>query len=124
MVIRSCRKLLDHKATNECWRKIKNFNGNEYFESNEGQEKVINRDINIELLELLTVMPGCSEVVYGDIDTRMDVDDEYDMTDNDTIEVVNEERTDDPDKNDNEDEDEGVPDVKELSVMTKVIKPL
>jgi hypothetical protein len=104
-VIRSWRKLLDHKATNECWGTINNFNETENFESSEGQEKVIDRDIDTELLELLAEMPRCSEIVRGDINAWMDADDEHDMTDNDIIDMVNEERTNDPDENDDEEDE-------------------
>ncbi|XKL64308.1 hypothetical protein PGB90_004394 [Kerria lacca] len=106
-VIRSWRKLLDHKATNECCEKIKNFNKDENFESSEGQEKVINRDIDTELLQSLTKMPECSEVVQGDVDAWVDADDECDITDNDIIEIANGERTNDLDKNDDESVPEG-----------------
>lgn len=96
-IVKSWRKLLDHKASNQ-WNAVTSI----VTEESEDQKKVSKQDS--EILSLLQKLPGCDNAVIQDVYEWMSKDDDFEYTDGDIVQLVTrmgEEGT----ENDNEEEE-------------------
>ena len=73
-IVRSWRKLLDHKATDKAWGNFKNQKEGENLSgtvTNENLEEIVDPEEDRRLIELLREIPGCSDMVKEDVEAWM-----------------------------------------------------
>lgn len=100
-IVRSWRKLLDHKATHVWWEQD---NENEENEEKEPKDELINEDSQ-KLLSLVQQIPGCSTMNEDGLQEWMAADNELEMGDEDICELVTNENDGGNGDSDNDDEE-------------------
>jgi len=103
-IVRSWRKVLDHRATDQAWG---NFANQETDNLNDAGdlEEVVNAEMEEnELVELLQKIPECRDFERADIREWMHKDDDIELADDDIVQLINEEQIEDESDEDEPDE--------------------
>lgn len=99
-IVRSWRKLLDHRATNEWWGQgIEPAGGEGNFDDEE-----MNRE-DVQLLSLMEQIPGCSMTNEQDLADWMGRDNELEFTDDDILQLVTKKKEEEKDDMDDDDDE-------------------
>lgn len=107
-IVRSWRKLLDIRATDQAWGNFANLKEGQFSDLNIGDlEGVVSPEEDVQVLELLNKIPGCSNIDMEGLKEWMNADQVPELTEDDIVQLVDEENESSDDENDESDETEG-----------------